>query len=705
MTKRMIMTTARRSAHVAVVSLATALMLAGCSASDDDSPTVVGTASAGVEPQYIDGRMVMTVGVGSGAPADGDVAATLITRGNGYDDATNSTFTNGDANSNRYQNQGELHSRNYARVGLFTLKSGNTSVTDPSWEKFNVRSSSSTQLVPNQFTLLSTPTYGVNQLFYPDQKEQQVDVYGYAPATGSTNTTAEAPDGFSDISSHEVTYTLKTDQTAEADYIDSDVLWGRALSSEHAITAQRCLQVQHSGNPGVNDNFYKQDEEKVHVLVPLQHRGAKVVVRLNTENMPMAVLKNAVVQVNVPHITGKLNISNGTFVADAGETGGQTAVTLTSRLGITAAGPTPALEGAITSDGTATTNESEVAYYTCAGVIVPQTYEATALNDLFSVTLYAATTAHTDGGNSANPPTATYSWRPTGVQLFQSGKQYVYTITLSAQGLSVKSFVTDWDATPTQQRENAQQDTPQIGDLYFSDGTYGSKEEYPSKTPIGIVFSTETSETDKGLGYHHGYVMALKNAASGVAWSSAAPAAIYTESVQSDRTVPATMASETRAEMEGLSNSLALAANPGGLTYAANAAARSYTPAAPVASSGWFLPSIGQLMKIADTFNGSTINFRSTSGGNPIVGVWDGDRTAVTVLNNINTYVSNRLANTSDYEMFENGTRMWSSTVSSNNKEYAWQFIYEGTTTNAVCVYGCTYHYAEYSRVRPVLAF
>ena len=253
---------------------------------------------------------------------------------------------------------------------------------------------------------------------------------------------------------------------------------------------------------------------------------------------------------------------------------------------------------------------------------------------------------------------------------------------------------------------------PAVGDLYFSDGTWGTKQEWPAKAaglgtvkPIGIVFSTSPTAADRQRGYSRGYVMALKNAASGVKWSSALPTAIYTKSVKSDRGEAATMAAETRAEMEGLSNSLALAGNPGGLTYTANDAARNYTPAAPATSSGWFLPSIGQLMMIADTFNGLAFYFKSTSGGGTNVGVWGPG--AVALLVKINSYVENRLVDASVYDDFENGTRMWSSTVSSNNLNYAWQFIYEGGTSanDAVCVYGCTYSYTAVSRVRPVLAF
>lgn len=50
---------------------------------------------------------------------------------------------------------------------------------------------------------------------------------------------------------------------------------------------------------------------------------------------------------------------------------------------------------------------------------------------------------------------------------------------------------------------------PQIGDYYYTDGTY-SHEKDPSKTVAGIVFSTETTEVEKSHGWTHGQIVATK---------------------------------------------------------------------------------------------------------------------------------------------------------------------------------------------------
>ena len=62
----------------------------------------------------------------------------------------------------------------------------------------------------------------------------------------------------------------------------------------------------------------------------------------------------------------------------------------------------------------------------------------------------------------------------------------------------------------------------QKGDLLFSDGTWGTLDRFPAKTPVGIVFSTDVSAADYTAGYTHGYAIALKdvNSSATMAWST-----------------------------------------------------------------------------------------------------------------------------------------------------------------------------------------
>ena len=152
---------------------------------------------------------------------------------------------------------------------------------------------------------------------------------------------------------------------------------------------------------------------------------------------------------------------------------------------------------------------------------------------------------------------------------------------------------------------------PIVGDLYFSDGTWGTKAEYPGKTPIGIVFSITTSPTDQAAGYSRGYVMALtnvvydSNAAEPWKLSGGWCAAAY-QSTQVTSTLYTTLAT-VQGDLDGRThcedvktycstNSVALsdmyAVYAATTTYEAQVKAPASTAQLP--NSGWYLPSIGQ---------------------------------------------------------------------------------------------------------------
>jgi len=142
---------------------------------------------------------------------------------------------------------------------------------------------------------------------------------------------------------------------------------------------------------------------------------------------------------------------------------------------------------------------------------------------------------------------------------------------------------------------NTQRD-PVVGDLYFDDGSWGTAEEMPTKTPIGIVFKVGTTTADQALGYKNGYVMALKKANEDVALASG---------WGTDKTITATQPGfdldKVKTDYDGLSHCRDYKTANGGSydgLYAMKAADE-YTPAAPTpagayTNSGWYLPSIGQ---------------------------------------------------------------------------------------------------------------
>lgn len=143
--------------------------------------------------------------------------------------------------------------------------------------------------------------------------------------------------------------------------------------------------------------------------------------------------------------------------------------------------------------------------------------------------------------------------------------------------------------------------TPTVGDLYYSDGTY-SKTLEPGKTPIGVVAYVddpmttadgEIVETDHGGG--HGLVLCLKNAANRVKWS--------TEKVTkfSGQWVTDLAGLKRLNNVSGYSYTATMAANAD--RYPAAAAAKNYKELpAPAGTTGWFLPSAQQWVKMMEGF-------------------------------------------------------------------------------------------------------
>ncbi|MBE6262418.1 MAG: hypothetical protein E7104_00380 [Prevotella sp.] len=178
---------------------------------------------------------------------------------------------------------------------------------------------------------------------------------------------------------------------------------------------------------------------------------------------------------------------------------------------------------------------------------------------------------------------------------------------------------------------------PQVGDYLFSDGSWGS---YTAGTataarhPIAVVFSSNPTRKDRNAGYIHGYAIALASAGTQLKWANEG-AAKLTQLMST----PCTTLAEAKADLEGRTKSLAIAAqdkleNGGvdptktttkypsvyyamhfgtseiGLTTgtgssSTEASGGSAGYAAPANTSGWFLGSIGQYYLVAKNLGGN----------------------------------------------------------------------------------------------------
>lgn len=141
-----------------------------------------------------------------------------------------------------------------------------------------------------------------------------------------------------------------------------------------------------------------------------------------------------------------------------------------------------------------------------------------------------------------------------------------------------------------------------LGDVINSDGTF-SAAAVGGKTPIGVIAylnqsGTEDDEiTEKSQGAGHGLVLCLKNAASGddAQWSTNSSYE-FGESAK----VNSTEALKRTNDISGYANTKLLAEKATASTdYKAAYAAFNYTGlTAPANTTGWFLPSIQQWVKI-----------------------------------------------------------------------------------------------------------
>lgn len=152
---------------------------------------------------------------------------------------------------------------------------------------------------------------------------------------------------------------------------------------------------------------------------------------------------------------------------------------------------------------------------------------------------------------------------------------------------------------------------PAVGDYYYSDGSWsdGASAPLEGKTVIGIVFSTDQSrisDAEKALGYTHGLVMAAKTAH--------APGEVTTRySFDSDFDVVPNKKLGTSwfADINGYGWTKAiLEAYPGDRIWRCPAfdwTTTDFSPSAPTGSSGWYIPSIGQLWTLLANLGGDEI--------------------------------------------------------------------------------------------------
>ncbi|WP_207153453.1 fimbrillin family protein [Prevotella herbatica] len=186
-----------------------------------------------------------------------------------------------------------------------------------------------------------------------------------------------------------------------------------------------------------------------------------------------------------------------------------------------------------------------------------------------------------------------------------------------------------------------------IGDYYYSDGTWGTIAEHSSSTalPIGIIFYNTTSSIDSGHGWKHGYAMALQTAAKSIPWESSNDGIVDNKDVNTN--FPTTF-DKMKLDMDGYTHSLSMKTYGGSNSkilsnsnypayYSAlnfgNGTYGSVINAAPKTNnSGWYLPSIGQWYYFMLYIGKASFINNGTSGSS--------SQASIIIENSINTYIN-----------------------------------------------------------------
>ena len=242
---------------------------------------------------------------------------------------------------------------------------------------------------------------------------------------------------------------------------------------------------------------------------------------------------------------------------------------------------------------------------------------------------------------------------------------------------------------------------PNIGDYYYSDGTFGASASPTGKTTIGVVFSNAISATDSVKGWTHGYAMALTNAASAVAWSSS------TYSSTQEFTPLVSSLSDYETQLDGYTHCQTVKAKAGSnlssnypaISYALNYSA--YT--APSSSSGWYLPSTGQWYQIITNLGGISIGTTPTSITTNGLIYWYYSGGASTTSSGINSYLSKVVSGSNLIDWASGGDR-WYWCSSERSGSYACiMYLDNGASLNLI--FTTKTNTDVNNRVRSVVAF
>ena len=260
--------------------------------------------------------------------------------------------------------------------------------------------------------------------YFPADKDQKIDIYVFAPRaelpvaynTNYNSTTAELN------SSTSVDFSVKTDQSAVADFMKSDFIWGSNINTVSAATYKSAQSASTTGYEGTGAN--------TRILVKLYHQGSKIIVNLREGYSMGGKLAGAQVEIQGVKYTGKVNLKTGSMTPSATTGNVVLQSSLSSALTTKPANWPETLNPASYDD-----DNSIHKFYSTAAVVYPQ--EGVAASNFIKITL-----------NDTNHTVYYASLGATAT--FVAKKQYIYNVTVDATAIQLTTTVENWDTAATE---------------------------------------------------------------------------------------------------------------------------------------------------------------------------------------------------------------------------------------------------------------
>lgn len=263
----------------------------------------------------------------------------------------------------------------------------------------------------------------------------------------------------------------------------------------------------------------------------------------------------------------------------------------------------------------------------------------------------------------------------------KSNKRYTYTLRISGSGagdasleLVLGSSIGDWEDDEEVGGDASEVISYEVGDYVLADGTFMKASDLETASDdvkanvAGVIFTTEVSAADAAAGYS-GYALSVWGKKGSQTWSSQTAEAPLAAAVETQ--------AAACADLDGLTFASVVAAADAEYSYYTAFDFRNYSNQRIALTgdnlSGWFVPSMGQLVQILENLGKVEVDHERTDFDNGQGENFGGEGQADALLANLN----GSLINAADSDKFGAGnffasateisaTHMWGVTFSAS---------------------------------------